>query len=485
MADMEKDGINKPDEPENLENTELEKELNELKDLFQKELDNASENDSDTTDENEGELIQQLDDESGKEPDEHEEELPLCQCCDEKPCSTAHGEDYPYCDDCRNLMVKYPIRFTGVLAFVLTVVFFFGGIYLAQNEIMDSTTVLEASLAYSSRHMTTAYSAYSQYFSSVSDESVSKRAVREAVETYMTLGSTNEVSELVETYYTEDELKRPWNKNIKKSYDFCEKINATTEAVYQTIVMPALYNYISFDAAIEQLEEFIEETDSDEQQVATPTDAQQSEPGYDKLIAEYFIYYLMVNGDYDNEVRYEQIEKIAELGGEDYEWMYAPALAMMAAEVGKLDVVEACSEIIKKNNLDDVSAYTTLAHYYFRQDKIDTAKILEICKQADEAFPSGNELSHYRYYAAAYLLEGEKEKALSIMEEYVADGLKYYSDGNLYALCGLANGKEEIYDEMAETLTGYNYKISEYVDQYKEGKITIEEIFNIGGGDFI
>ena len=71
------------------------------------------------------------------------------------------------------------------------------------------------------------------------------------------------------------------------------------------------------------------------------------------------------------------------------------------------------------------------------------------------------------------------------MQTYTANGIQYQSDANLYALCGLAAGNEEIYNEMVETLANYNYKISEYVDQYKAGKISIEKIFETAGGDFI
>lgn len=485
LKDTEKDGIvdgtPETDVPETEEqnNNDLENELNELKDLFQQELDKAANGESDEETE-EGELIQQLDETEHSEDESADEDRPICQCCEEKPCSDKYGEDYPYCDDCRKLMVKYPIRFSGVVAFLLTFVLFIGGCFLTQNELMDSLSVYEASSYYSSGHITTAADTYSQYLSSHGSKYISKRALREAIRTYYKLGATNEITDLVDKYYSDKKL----DKETQEIYDSCIRINNTTDAVYQPIVMPALYGYVDPQNAIDQLNKFISENEKSKDKVATPTDAQ-AQPEYDTMIAEYFIYYIMVYGDFDNSERYEQIKKIAEKGGEDYIWMYAGSLSMMAAEMGELEVVESCCELIRENNLDDITAYTTLAHYYFRQKDIDADKILEICKQADEAFPTGAEMTHYRYYAAANLLKGEYDKALEAMEKLTASGVQNVSDANLYAVCGIAAGKDEVYDEMVETLANANFEISKNVDKYKAGKISIEKLFETAGGDFI
>ncbi len=489
MSDIEKNELNTPDDSENVNKEDLREELEQLKDLFQKELDNATEEDfQQENQEGERELIQHLDEIDEDCETEESENLPVCECCEENPVSTKYGEGYPYCDSCRSLMAKYPIRSTGVLALILTFVLFFGGLYICQNEIIDSATVLEASVAYSSGHMTTAATAYQTYFSSATSENSSRRAVREAVKAYMALGATNDIVSFIEDNYTEDDLKKLRNKDINDIYNLCLKINATTDAVYNSIVYPAVYGYTSIPDAIDSLKEFIAQIEEGQAAVSTSTDAQQDTQQYDLVVCEYYIYYLMATEDFDNNDRLEQIKKVAEIAeasGENYRWMYAPAMAMIAAEVGELDVVNQCREYIIENNLDDVSAYTSLAHYYYKQEDVDTEKILEVCQQADDAFPEGNEMSHYRYYAAAYLLNGEYEEAFKKMESFTAQGISYVSDANLLALCALTIGDTDVYEEMVSTLENAGYQISDYVEQYKAEKITIEEIFEIGGGDFI
>ena len=71
------------------------------------------------------------------------------------------------------------------------------------------------------------------------------------------------------------------------------------------------------------------------------------------------------------------------------------------------------------------------------------------------------------------------------MEKLTASGVQNVSDANLYAVCGIAAGKDEVYDEMVETLANANFEISKNVDKYKAGKISIEKLFETAGGDFI
>ena len=106
------------------ENEELMEELESIRDMFQQELDRASAEDSEY-DEDEM-LIQEL--ENPDEYIEYEEEADpeeLCQCCEEKLRFKELGEDYPYCEDCRNAMKKYPLRKSGILTFLLSGVLLF------------------------------------------------------------------------------------------------------------------------------------------------------------------------------------------------------------------------------------------------------------------------------------------------------------------------------------------------------------------------
>ena len=101
--------------PEETGANELEKELEELRDMFQQELDRASEEAENPTQE----LIQELDEPEEEVSDEEEFVGRPCEICGENPCAEEYGEDYPYCEECRNAMKKYPLRWSGVLMWIV------------------------------------------------------------------------------------------------------------------------------------------------------------------------------------------------------------------------------------------------------------------------------------------------------------------------------------------------------------------------------
>ena len=78
--------------------------------------------------------------------------------------------------------------------------------------------------------------------------------------------------------------------------------------------------------------------------------------------------------------------------------------------------------------------------------------------------------------AVAYLLKGEGAVALDTMDKYISMSGYTVQACNLYALCALYNGNEEIYNEMKTVLERSGYEINEAVEQYKNDKISIEEI---------
>ena len=146
-------------EEETSEETKLKEELEDLRDLFQNELDKALSGEEAA----EGEmLIQELEEEAEPEAEE-EKEVRLCEYCGEKPADTSFGDDYPYCSDCRKLMKSNPLNAIGVL--VLLLVFVVTG-YTFGNMMKNADTyitLLDADAAYTSRALTDAANYYQSY----------------------------------------------------------------------------------------------------------------------------------------------------------------------------------------------------------------------------------------------------------------------------------------------------------------------------------
>ena len=87
------------------------------------------------------------------------------------------------------------------------------------------------------------------------------------------------------------------------------------------------------------------------------------------------------------------------------------------------------------------------------------------------------------YMAIAYMLKGEGAVAMETMEEYMSMSGYTVQTCNLFALCALYNGDEEIYSEMKNVLETSGYKLSTIVEKYKNDKISIEEALTDKGGD--
>ena len=180
------------------------------------------------------------------------------------------------------------------------------------------------------------------------------------------------------------------------------------------------------------------------------------------------------------EKQFEQLKKIDEIG-EGYEWVYLANLCGMAARIGDEETVNKTFERLIEINREDTSAYVAKASYYRFLETPDPDKILEICEEAAAHAMSGD-VTHKQYEAIAYLIKGEGDLAFAAIEEAISSVYTVQSC-NLYALCGLYVGEDSAYDEMKSILNNSGYEISDLVTQYKNGKITIEEIIADDGGD--
>ena len=134
--------------------SELETELEELRDMFQKELDAQ-------TNGTEGLVVPQSDDEA---VDAEEEEFIPCDCCGENPRSVSFGEDYPYCDSCREAMKRYPLRFSGFLTLIISLALIVGTAYLSMPTIDSWIPALEGLMLFEEGKL---YSAIESSFSSL------------------------------------------------------------------------------------------------------------------------------------------------------------------------------------------------------------------------------------------------------------------------------------------------------------------------------
>ncbi len=460
---------------EEAEQDELMEELENIRDMFQEELDRANEE----ADED-GILIQELeeDDEYIDEEDEEDEEIPpeeLCQCCEEKRRFKELVEDYPYCEDCRNAMKKYPMRKSGIFAFLVSLVLIVASFQVSYPYMNDALTVADASANYQSGYVMTALQSYYSYFNGgKSGEGFSKRAFNEIIDGYNKLGYQTNASQLISTYYSDDDLEKPWNKKYADTVNYATVLNETYEAV-SAVTEDALsgkdYDYDKVMADLEALKE------------AKPVEEGKSEvtEKYNEAFIEYYKFVLMSIEEKPLSEQLDQLKKIDAVG-EGQEWIYLANYCAIAARLGDEEAVNYSYDKLVALNKEDSTAYLSKANLYRFTETSDADKMIEVCEEA-KANLGESDVSYKHTMAIAYLIKGEGSLALEEIEALFNAGNYTLQNCNLYALCGLYNGDETIYDDMKSLLANYGYEISELVTQYKKGKITVEEVIADKGGD--
>ncbi|MGN0448207.1 MAG: hypothetical protein ACI4GC_06630 [Acutalibacteraceae bacterium] len=452
---------NKPVDGEAREK-ELIEELEEIRDMFQEALDNAS-NES----EHQGELIQELEDEPEAPLEEEEvfsKRKKACECCGEN--FFTDDEDKVYCENCRELMKRYPIRLGGILTVAAMICVFFISVVLCSDKLDKSITTLELWDALRSGQ---AFSAADTAYSLGTGESDSKNLDKMIIESYWRAGYITNATQYIQSIYSDEE--------IAKNKDYTHKIEATklfaaTKEKADVIVSDAFsgkdYDY---EKVLAELNELAETKVSED-----------SEQTYSKAFIAYYKNELMRMNDVPAQEQLQMLLEVDEKEQEDYQWIYYPAICSTAARAGNEEVATEYFKKIKSNNAQDLNAYISMANYYRYLDEPDADKMLALCDEAAKAAYK-NDVAYYPTMAIAYIIKGEGALALETMQTYMNSGYYTVANCNLYALCGLYCGNTDIYDSMKETLENSGYKLSDVVENYKAEKITIGQAIADKRGD--
>lgn len=446
------------------------KELEEIRDMFQEAIDNAG---TEEEEEEHAELIQELEDVEHHNSLNDEEErvpLPVCECCGEAPASTLYGEGYPYCDSCRELMKHYPLRFSGVLAVISMIVVFGMSIYLGMGSLENALVVLDArTAAAENRMMSTVQTLYSFVSGDTND---SKKATELLIDGFIRTGYISNAKDIIEKYFTENDLNKASNKKYRKIVDFVDNFLATRDAV-EDIVNDA-FSGKEFDC-----DELIAKLDLEKEKF---TD-EENGIKYNAPLIEYYKYELLRLADADLEKQLEVLLAI-EKNDEDglAEWIYVPSICEVASKMGNKELAEEYFEIMKATNAEDMKAYSNYALYYRYLEAPDADAMIKLCEDAAKYTYEGD-TSYYPTLVVAYLIKGEGALALDTMTQYMSSNYYTVPNCNLYALCALYCGNTDTYDNMVSTLTQSGFEINDLVTQYKDGKISLEEVIADKRGD--
>lgn len=476
----EQETVSDPVPAEENEQEKLYEELEQVRVLFEETLKQESEK-AETGEETDGELIQPLED-IENEASEEEGSVEADQLAD-----LISQED-----EGEKRTAK--IRKRGFLTCLIMAAAFFAAVFSSMTSVVDLNNPEDVSFeyfvsgfeAYSENKIVSAVNNYSKYLTEVDGkDNISMTAVRQIIDSYDRMGAYSYAADVINQFYSEKELKLPWNGKYRKIIETNELYNLTyseIQAIIQQNVTEDGYDFEKLISEVSALKDSVGEN---------------GEKLYSDFIIDIYAFDFMTMADYDDEELYSFISEIDEKYGKQ-ENSHITSLCRYAAITGRKDVADECFERMMNINSQNTDIYSAYFNYYRFLDTPDTEKMKEITLEMAEICGTlANECGVYNMdylynQAITYLLTNEGSLALESMEELYS-AVNYYgsyysgtfttSTVNLYALAALYNGDTETYESAKAILENAGYEISGAVEKYKNGKMTIEEVLTDKGGD--
>lgn len=475
----------------------LNEELEQLRDIFQKELDEqtqAAREKEDDAPQADGEdhggirdwdrlvtvgdtpviieedsLLENTADTAEVEEDAFDDSL--CYCCQKNERNLERGEDYLYCEECREKMKHRPIRWYMIPVVLIVIAAIALSGYSMSGVVTDFTAQASAHKLILQNHP---IEGLNEYFELYNQGVYSKPMLKQMARTLWEFGYISNVQSILASF-SDDEIES--DRTLSKINDKLTAFNTTADAAYNVIgdyeTKPA--SEIPYDDLNAQLATLL---DGSAGETVDATDTAASAEEYDPMIIYYYQFYLTKICGKDAQTQLEYLNMMKNSGSDDYKWLYYPEMSKCLGELGDYEQAFALCDEILKDNLDDATAYATRAALYRRQQNYDAA-LAEISTGL-EISADNPELLRQR--AIVYLLQGDTVNALADAEAAFGSSATV-STTNVLAVVYQATGDTANVEETVAFLESYGTQLSDRAQSYIDGQITLEQLFLEGSAD--
>lgn len=473
-------------------------ELENLAKLFQEEYDKtlkeAEEEDAESPDTLDSDAPEAEETEDNDSPEDVAEE-DLCVRCGKRERDLSISEDYEYCSRCREEMINKRVPFVSSLFKVLSIfaafisIILFLGSYPAFLELAEGDkAVRENKIDSAIQHYASAIKNYESLNSSekaakgyVFAKFVPQSSILKAklVKLLYENGYVTDVESYITTYFTERQLKNPLLRNVKNLKAQAAEFTANLQKAYSVI-----YNSLSLVPEEIPYEELAAKLD---EMKNTPSEGETKNGAiFRQAAASTYKYYIAFVSGQGFDVQIAALEDTKALVPEAY-WLYGHNLAFAYAKSGEKDKALSSVEELKKYNAEDSTPYAVEAAAFRVAGELDSA--IAAANKGYELNPRyGYECLRQR--AIAELLKGDVNTAFDTMNKVFTefkemDSYEYLMGemGDTYAIICLAAGKTENYENLMELYEAFGYKQRTVLKDYKDGKLTLEQIFLEGKAD--
>ena len=494
------------------ENDNYREELDELVRIFREELDKAlDEAEDEAVDEIQDDVDYEVQGYNPKEVSRDESRKPIvdfdnnCECCGERPRGTRKNPNSTFCEECEAILEKYPYDWKGLVAIIVILgVMIFGAINFAMDVPVFS-------------HMKTGdkFVSEKKYYSAIHEYEMAEINIDEKVrENYKNLYGKRVISgyyaldmDTVNTsllYLDDKTLDLYFFKDVKAVSDEISAMQATLMIIQQNLKDFEEDDYDDVVATLEALsgkkiyvknDMFYDELDTDYKPDGTE-DVYICDEGWLNV----YKYAAAQTSKKDDSVLIGHLEKA--IGSNPYiDRVWSTVLASAYVEAGEYDKAVTLAKEIKEMNAEGVDYNWVMSLVYRYRDK-DYQKAIDISvaglnglAKLDDAYnlvaSLGFTLSMQKTLNLVML--GKYTDAYTSAEEccqYQMDAMSTTDSQSrdILAILALATKNTETYDELEKEIKDageYAVPFSDDVKNYKEGKITLEEIVMSGRYDIL
>lgn len=470
----------------------LNEELEQIAETFREELkkaqtdlpseENAVEDGCENADSTDGSADENSDGDGCAENGEIPEE-DLCVRCGKSPRNKEYGENYEYCEECREKMRHIRISFADVLVAVLLIATAVLSVLAFSKDFAGYYSVYKAKTYKNENMLDSAIGSYDEAISYFENQNVkAKRLYLESAELiFKTMpegtASMGDVSDRIAKALEGGAYKCPVYKNSLKLRSESLTLYGTMEQFYTLVNSEEYANYSigneeMYNSVMKKIEALIgtklsiKSIDGESEEEVTVNE------GAVRFCQYMFAY---TSGKFDEADAY--LEKVAELEP-DYLWLYAYEVCSIHIENGEYEKAETVAQAILDNNKEEADGYAVFSTV--ARLKGDSKKAIEWADKGLKFTPADAEL--LRVKSMAYVVDGDIENAEKVIDEALqnnAYGLLYFTA----VVIKNEAGDSETVNELLTVLENGGLSLTDKMNDYLSGKITAQQMFTEGSGD--
>ena len=431
----------------------------------------------------------------------------LCECCGERPRGTEKNPNSPFCSECEELLEKYPYDYKGIAGFIVMVGVALCAIVLFAINLPVFANMKQGDKALSNGQLYTALAKYEKAISAAdgAETDMYNLYAKRAEAEYVLLDMSSALTD-IEDCIPESVRKLPTFGKVRDMFEDTTVMQVSAAAIQTHLNDILTISDENYDEIIELLDSLsgkkIYEKDGviyDETDESYTPDGTENEYIYDEGWLNIYKYSAAQYCGKDDETIITYLEKAAK-GSEYLERLVSPLLAATYVGTGNYEKGEQLAEKIREYNSEGTDYYLITSMLYRYRDK-DYQKGVDICEEGLDMVKNlagGDELVvQIGYYLSMqktlnYIMLGDYESAYEAVTECFDYQNSAYNltvqTRDMYAMLALACGDNDTFAQLEEEIAEYGDEsilFTSDVTDYKDGKITLEELAQSGRYDLL